>query len=87
LRSSSEHLNVHTAAMHHEASHAWFDAALAGTEVIGLPWLSLIAFVRIATNPRATRTPLSASDAPAERESRVPGYAARQAPRAAAETA
>lgn len=54
---------VNTAAMHHEASRAWLDAALAGTEVVGLPWLSLIAFMRIATNPRATRTPLSVSDA------------------------
>jgi toxin-antitoxin system PIN domain toxin len=48
----------------HGRSLAWLDEAIAGTdESVGLPWPSLLAFVRIATNPRIYRTPLSAIDA------------------------
>ena len=36
----------------HEAAHAWLDDQLNGSARIGLPWESLLAFVRLATNPR-----------------------------------
>ena len=36
----------------------WLAATLRGPRRVGLPWLSLGAFVRIATNPRATDPPL-----------------------------
>ncbi len=48
---------------HHEASQDWLSSALNGERRVGLPWLSLGAFVRIVTNPRASRRPLSPSDA------------------------
>lgn len=54
---------VDEASPHHGASHEWLSSALNGERRVGLPWLSLGAFVRIVTNPRASRNPLSPSDA------------------------
>jgi len=36
----------------HEAAHRWLDTRLNGTTRIGIPWQSLLAFLRVATNPR-----------------------------------
>lgn len=36
----------------HEAARAWLEARLNGVEGVGTPWPSLLAFVRIVTNPR-----------------------------------
>lgn len=47
----------------HEAAHSWLDAALNGTTRIGLPWESLLAFVRIVTNGRLFPNPESMTDA------------------------
>ena len=47
----------------HAAAHAWLEAALDGPRRIGIPWASFTAFVRIATHPRASRDPLSPSEA------------------------
>lgn len=41
----------------------WLADVLSGPTRVGLPWLSLGAFVRIATNPRATVPPLSPGEA------------------------
>jgi toxin-antitoxin system PIN domain toxin len=54
----------------HPAADQWLTAALNGTRRVGLPWMSLMAFVRIATNPRAARRPLT----PAEAWSHVEGW-------------
>jgi len=35
----------------HEAARAWLDERLNGTVRVGLPWPSILAFVRIAANP------------------------------------
>lgn len=43
----------------HDASKDWMEAALNGATRVGIPWQSLWAFVRIATNPRALTDPLS----------------------------
>lgn len=48
---------------HHERAKAWLEQALNGSRRVGLPWPSLIAFVRISTNPRAVRDPLDAAAA------------------------
>jgi uncharacterized protein len=37
----------------------WLEAALNGESQIAIPWQTLLAFVRIATNARAFRNPLS----------------------------
>jgi uncharacterized protein len=47
----------------HAQCRTWLEAALEGEEAIGLAWVVLLGFVRIATNPRAFSQPLSASEA------------------------
>lgn len=47
----------------HEAARSWLEAAANGPRRVGMAWSSLIAFVRIATNPRAMRDPLDPADA------------------------
>ena len=49
---------VNRAAPEHEAARAWLEAQLGGDRRVGLPWESLLAFVRIATHPRAFARPL-----------------------------
>jgi uncharacterized protein len=48
---------------HHAACRSWLDAAFNATETVALPWQTLLAFVRIATNSRAVRQPLSGPEA------------------------
>ena len=43
----------------HGKSRLWLDEKLNGPTPVGLPWASLLAFLRIATNPRAFRSPLT----------------------------
>lgn len=43
----------------HDAARTWLEAALSGDEAVGLPLVTLVAFVRIATNPAVYRRPLS----------------------------
>ncbi|HQR25477.1 MAG TPA: type II toxin-antitoxin system VapC family toxin [Nocardioides sp.] len=47
----------------HDACRTWLQQALTGTEAVGLPWTSLLAFVRISTNPRVFAHPLTAAEA------------------------
>jgi hypothetical protein len=47
----------------HDKAKAWLEAALNGTRRVALPWLSLTAFLRIATNPRALAEPLRPDEA------------------------
>ena len=46
-----------------EAAARWLEELLGGTEVIGLPWTTLWAFLRICTNPRVWPNPKSAPEA------------------------
>ncbi|HEX6390659.1 MAG TPA: type II toxin-antitoxin system VapC family toxin [Solirubrobacteraceae bacterium] len=55
-------------ARQHATARTWLDGALSGAEGVGLPWVSLLAFLRIATNPRATAVPLTAEAATAQVE-------------------
>ena len=48
---------------HHSPALRWLSSVLNGEQRIALPWLCLAAFVRIATNPRASDHPLSPEDA------------------------
>ena len=41
----------------HEAARTWLDSQLNGHSPVGLPWPSLLAFLRIATNPRVFQKP------------------------------
>jgi len=40
------------ASPHHQRALKWLEAILSGTETVGLPWQTLAAFVRIATDHR-----------------------------------
>lgn len=51
------------AAPEHERARAWLDERLNGTVGVGLPWPSLLAFVRLATNPVVVRHPVTPADA------------------------
>lgn len=53
----------HPRAEQHEKSRAWLEAALSGPEFIRFAWLTLWAFLRIATNPRVFERPLSIAEA------------------------
>ncbi len=43
----------------HVPCRAWFEAALSGSDSLGLPWQSVLAFIRIATNPRVYERPMA----------------------------
>jgi hypothetical protein len=45
-------------AAHHATARAWLEDALSGTETVGFAIVVLLAFVRIATNPRVFDSPL-----------------------------
>lgn len=45
-------------AAQHAASRSWLDLQLSGATPVGLPWASLLEFLRIATNQRLFREPL-----------------------------
>lgn len=47
----------------HASARTWMDSAMNGFERVGLPWVSLMAFQRIITHPRATANPLTAQNA------------------------
>ena len=47
----------------HEAARAWLDGRLNGVAPVGLPWPSLLAFLRLTTNPRVFERPESMPDA------------------------
>jgi uncharacterized protein len=51
------------AAPEHARARAWLDDRLNGTARVGLPWPSLLAFVRLATNPLVVREPTSPASA------------------------
>jgi hypothetical protein len=48
---------------HHERARDWLNAQLSGTAKVGLPWVSLMAFLRLVTNPRIVKHPVPMADA------------------------
>ncbi|WP_326546469.1 type II toxin-antitoxin system VapC family toxin [Mycolicibacterium sp. ND9-15] len=54
---------VNTASEHHNASRRWLDDALSGSDIVGLAWTPLLAFVRLATKVGLFPAPLPAPDA------------------------
>lgn len=41
----------------HQRARGWLDDQFSGSIRVGLPWASLLGFVRVVTNPRAFRNP------------------------------
>lgn len=49
---------ANVSAPEHARARPWLDERLNGTVAVGLPWPSLLAFVRLATNPAVMRHPV-----------------------------
>ena len=47
----------------HEAARGWLDARLSQSARVGLPWSSLLGFVRLVSNPRIYRNPEPVAEA------------------------
>jgi uncharacterized protein len=54
---------VNSASSQHATAKAWLDDALSNDARIGIPWLSLLAFLRIATHPTVFPRPLTVDQA------------------------
>jgi hypothetical protein len=50
-------------ALEHERSRSWLEEQLNGSQRVGMPWETLTAFVRLATNPRVLARPLKPAEA------------------------
>ncbi|MDH7502543.1 MAG: type II toxin-antitoxin system VapC family toxin [Verrucomicrobiota bacterium] len=48
---------------HHAAARAWWDTQLSGTTLVCLCWPVIAAYIRIGTNPRILRRPLTLKEA------------------------
>jgi uncharacterized protein len=49
--------------LHHQVCVAWLEETFNAAEPVALPWQTILAFIRISTNPRAQSRPLSSEDA------------------------
>lgn len=47
----------------HARAKAWVEKVFSGNEPVGLPWVVLLGFLRLATNPRIFSRPLSPGQA------------------------
>jgi uncharacterized protein len=47
----------------HQRARAWLDDRLNGSAPVGLPWASLLAFVRLVSHPRMFERPRSVAEA------------------------
>ncbi len=47
----------------HERARSWLEEALGGDEAVGFPLISLLAFVRVCTNPNLFEDPLTVAEA------------------------
>ena len=54
---------VNRDAPHHERARRWLQETLSGTTSVGLPWISLLAFVRITTRPGVLANPMPVDEA------------------------
>ena len=47
----------------HKRARAWWESCLAGSEAIGVPWVVVLAFVRLVTHPSMSENPMTVLDA------------------------
>jgi len=43
----------------HKAARAWLEKIFSGSDPVGLPWVAVLAFLRLCTNPRIFAVPLT----------------------------
>jgi toxin-antitoxin system PIN domain toxin len=53
---------THKESIAHAAAGVWLDQQLNGSTKVGVPWASMLGFLRIVTNARAFRKPLTMAD-------------------------
>ena len=49
----------------HERARAWWEDALSGYEAVGVPWVVVLAFVRLMTHPTLVDNPMTVGQAQA----------------------
>ena len=49
----------------HRGARVWWEDALSGNEPVGIPWIVVLAFVRLITHPTLMEQPLTVRDAEA----------------------
>lgn len=54
---------VNRDAPQHKTARRWFEQAVSGHEPVGLPWVCLLAFLRITTRPGILANPLAVDQA------------------------
>jgi uncharacterized protein len=57
---------VNSGAPHHERIREWWEAAVNDEDTVGLPWVVLLGFLRLASSPRVFPLPLAAGTAAAK---------------------
>jgi uncharacterized protein len=50
---------VNSTLAQHPAAKTWWESVLAGSETVGIPWIVILAFLRICTNARVFPAPLT----------------------------
>ncbi|MCS7006632.1 MAG: PIN domain-containing protein [Thermoleophilia bacterium] len=53
----------HQSFLEHEPAFAWWAKTLSETPFVGIPWSTILTFVRVSTHPRALRHPVPIRDA------------------------
>lgn len=48
---------------HHDAARNWWENLVNGMEPIGLPWVVIVGFIRLLTNPRVVNPPATPAQA------------------------
>jgi len=47
----------------HQGARRWWEAALSGSELVGVPWIVVLAFVRLVTHPVVNENPMTVAQA------------------------
>jgi toxin-antitoxin system PIN domain toxin len=47
----------------HQSARRWWEAALSGSELVGVPWIVVMAFVRLVTHPVVNENPMTVAQA------------------------
>lgn len=47
----------------HQEARAWWEDTLSGLEPVGIPWIVVLAFVRLVTHPTLSENPMPVADA------------------------
>lgn len=55
----------HRRAVQHERCRAWVEAEFSSGAAVRIPWATVVAFLRISTNPRVFERPLTTAEAEA----------------------